>query len=257
MLDEQILTSLQEQVSKMGDLYSVLRRAIVEMYLEPGALLSIRDICEHFKIGRSPARDTLLRLDQEGLVTLLPQRGTMISLIDLNRVNEERFMRLSVEEAVMKVFMACHTPTDIILLQEVLRKENELLGMKNVDIRNFLLLDDRFHQIFYSVTKRLFSHQTLQSVSGHYRRIRLLSLEDNKKLTEIVKQHEGLITAFQARDTEMMQSIFHLHICKSEREEGKIVKKFPYLFQKYENVSHKADLFWEGDYLQSIKSIAQ
>lgn len=255
MFDEQMLTSLQEQVSNLGDLYPVLRRAIVEMYLEPGVLLSIRDICEHFKIGRSPARDTLLRLDQEGLVTLLPQRGTMISLIDLNRVSEERFMRLSVEEAVMKLFMACHTPTDIILLQEVLRKEYELLE-KNVDIRKFLLLDNQFHQIFYAVSKRLFSYHTLQSVSGHYRRIRLLSL-DNKKLNEILKQHEGLITAFQMRDTEMMQSIFHLHVCKLEREEVEIVKKFPYLFQGYENISHKANLFWEGDYLQSIKIRAQ
>lgn len=251
MFDEQILTSLDEQVLNIDDLYRVLRRAIVEMYLEPGAILSIRDICEHFKIGRSPARDTLLRLDQEGLVTLLPQRGTMISLIDLNRVNEERFMRLSVEEAVMKFFMACHTPTDITLLQKNLWEQYKLIE-EDIDIRQFLALDDQFHQIFYAVSNKLFSHGTLQSISGHYRRMRLLSL-DSKNLNEILKQHEGLITSFQTRDTEMMQSIFHLHICKLEREEIRIVKKLPHLFGEYESIAHKANLFWEGDYLKLIK----
>ncbi len=65
------LAPLKEQALNDGEVYPVLRRAIVELYLQPGTVLSIKDICQHVEMGRSPVRDALIRLDQEGLVTLL------------------------------------------------------------------------------------------------------------------------------------------------------------------------------------------
>ena len=70
---------LKDESLNEGEVYPVLRRAIVELYLQPGATVSIKDICEYYKMGRSPVRDALMRLEQEGRVTLLPQRGTLIS----------------------------------------------------------------------------------------------------------------------------------------------------------------------------------
>ena len=101
MYDTNELAPLSGRNVQEGEVYSVLRKAIVELYLQPGVILSMKDICEHLSIGRSPVRDALIRLDQEGLVTLLPQKGTMISQIDSWRVEQERFLRISVEEEVM------------------------------------------------------------------------------------------------------------------------------------------------------------
>ena len=248
--DEQ-LVSLKEQVLTDGEVYPVLRRAIVELYLQPGAIMSIKDICEHFKMGRSPVRDALMRLDQEGLVTLLPQRGTMISQIDLSRVEQERFLRLSVEEEVMKLFMACHTPSDITLLHEGLRQQQELCDQRDVDTRRFLWLDEEFHQVFYTVTDKLFCLQAIQNVGGHYRRMRMLTCGTN--LQAILHQHSALITAFQARDTELMCNIFQFHLRKLDREEKLVLKKYPYLFKRDGNLGNSSPL-WEADYLQTLKA---
>ena len=54
------LMSLKTQILSDGEVYPVLRRAIVELYLQPGAIMSIKDICQHFQIGRSPVRDALM-----------------------------------------------------------------------------------------------------------------------------------------------------------------------------------------------------
>ncbi|MBP2662966.1 MAG: transcriptional regulator, GntR family [Firmicutes bacterium] len=248
--DEQLL-SLKKPIVTDGEVYSVLRRAIVELYLQPGAIMSIKDICEHFQIGRSPVRDALMRLDQEGLVTLLPQRGTMISQIDISRVEQECFLRLSVEEEVMKLFMACHTPSDITLLHEVLRQQQELCSQKDVDIRRFLWLDEEFHQVFYTVTGKLFCLQAIQNVGGHYRRMRLLTC--GSSLEETLRQHSALITALQARDTELMCNIFHFHLRRLEREEIIVLKKYPYLFKSDGNHGYSSPL-WEADYLQTLKT---
>lgn len=245
--------SLKKQVINDGEVYPVLRRAIVELYLQPGTILSIKDICEHFKIGRSPVRDALIRLDQEGLVTLLPQRGTMISQIDLSRVEQERFLRLAVEEEVMNLFMACHTPSDITLLGEALRQQQELIDRKDPDIRRFLMLDDAFHEIFYAVTNKLFCLRAIQNVWGHYRRMRMLTCCSNANLQEIVNQHSALITALQARDTELMCKSFYIHLKKLDREEQILLKKFPHLFKGANNYQVMNPL-WKVDYLQTLKT---
>jgi len=248
--DEQLM-SLKKQVLADGELYPVLRRAIVELYLQPGAIMSIKDICEHFQIGRSPVRDALMRLDQEGLVTLLPQRGTMISQIDLARVEQARFLRLAVEEEVMKLFMACHTPSDITLLHEGLRQQQEICDQKNVNIRRFLWLDDEFHQMFYTVTDKLFCFQAIQNVGGHYQRMRLLTCNTSQQ--EILRQHSALITALQTRDTELMCNIFHFHLRKLDREERLVLKKYPHLFKNDGNHGYSSPL-WEADYLQTLNA---
>ncbi len=246
------LASLKEQASNGGEVYPVLRRAIEDLYLQPGAILSIKDICEHFEIGRSPVRDALIRLDQEGLVTLLPQRGTMISQIDLGRVEQERFLRLSVEEEVMKLFMACHTPTDITLLNEALRRQQELFDRGEVDMRQFILRDDEFHEVFYAVADKLFCLRAIQNVWGHYRRMRLLTCGEESGLQEVIRQHSALITAMQARDTEQMRNIFHLHLRKLDREERFLLKKYPYLF-KGAGDRESASPRWKADYLQTLR----
>lgn len=249
---EERLIPAAEQDSGDGEVYPVLRRAIVELYFQPGIILSIKDICEHFSMGRSPVRDALIRLDQEGLVTLLPQRGTMISRIDLSRVEQERFLRLSVEEEVMKLFMACHTPSDIVPLHEALRQQRALCERDPVDLREFLLLDEAFHEIFYTVTGKLFCLRTVQNASGHYRRLRLLTCGISTGLTEILDQHSALITAFQTRDTDLMRRIFHMHLSKLDREERVLSKKYPSLFG--ENAAPETvTSFWTVDYLQTIK----
>lgn len=247
------LALLKEQALHSGEVYPVLCRAIVELYLRPGAVLSIKDICEHFEMGRSPVRDALMRLDQEGLVTLLPQRGTMISQIDLVRVEQERFLRLSVEEEVMKLFMACHTPSDITLLHEVLRQQQELCDQKDTDIRRFLWLDEEFHQLFYTVTDKLFCLQAIQNVGGHYRRLRLLTCGDRNTLQEILRQHSALLTALQARDTEQMCHIFHFHLRRLDREERLLLKKYPYLFKSGDSHEQLSPM-WKADYLQTLQS---
>ena len=83
----------------MGDdIYSNLRSYIIELRIRPGEIISIKDIATELNVGRSPVRDALIRLEKEGLITSLPQRGTMISRINLHRVTEERYIRACREE---------------------------------------------------------------------------------------------------------------------------------------------------------------
>ena len=56
---------------------------------------------ETFRVSRTPVREAFVRLAQEGLLNIYPQRGTFVAKIDLNHLEEARFVRENLEKAVL------------------------------------------------------------------------------------------------------------------------------------------------------------
>jgi DNA-binding GntR family transcriptional regulator len=83
----------------IGDgVYFTLRKNIVNLNLKPGEPLNVKSISEKLGVSRTPVRDAFIKLEKEGLVDVFPQKGTSVSRIDLRRVDEEKFIRESLEE---------------------------------------------------------------------------------------------------------------------------------------------------------------
>jgi len=74
------------------EIYNLLRKEILSLKFYPGKEFKINNLCEQLQISRSPIRDALMKLSADGLVDIFPQRGTRVSLIDLNLVEEEKFL---------------------------------------------------------------------------------------------------------------------------------------------------------------------
>ena len=205
--------------------YSSLRRDIIGLKLKPGLIISIKELCDHYKSSRSPMRDILLRLEQEGLVTLLPQRGIMISKIDFKRVNEERFLRVSVESRIMQCFMREHTKADIVSLEKSI--EQQARCIKASEFRKFLSADDEFHNKFYLAVGRSWSADVINSVSGHYKRVRLLSIINRSTSENILSQHREMLDAIDKNDEQHLLELFNHHLTKLDEEEPEFLRKFP------------------------------
>ena len=106
-----------QPVSTREAVYMELREQILKLQLPPGTPLSENETSLLFKVSRTPVRESFLRLAQEGLVQVLPQRGTFVSLIDTALVEEARFMREQLEKAV--ILLACsHFPAASLMLEQ-------------------------------------------------------------------------------------------------------------------------------------------
>lgn len=106
--------SVQEMV------YSTLRKNILNLKLSPGTTMSTQEMATKLKVSRTPVREAFLRLEREGMLTVLPQRETMVSKINLKRTKQEQFMRASLEMAVLDPFIK---NKDF----DCLRQQNELI----------------------------------------------------------------------------------------------------------------------------------
>src|SRR5262245_38429572 len=75
--------------------YRLLRQSIITLRLPPGATIIEKQITDHLGISRTPVRDALRQLADEGLVNVKPQSGTFVALIDRQQLEEGRLIRRS------------------------------------------------------------------------------------------------------------------------------------------------------------------
>ena len=73
--------------------YRLIRRNIMNLYLKPGAVLNEAELSDQLGMSRTPIREALILLKNEGLVDIMPQRGSRVSHISLSLVREGYFMR--------------------------------------------------------------------------------------------------------------------------------------------------------------------
>ncbi len=214
--------SIQDRV------YYTLRSYILTFKLVPGTIMSTQEIATNLKVSRTPVREAFIRLQRDGLVQILPQKETMVSLIDMNRVLQERFLRLNMEQAVLKVFMEKLEPCHLHQLHSLIEKQ--LIASINGDHDLLHQYDNEFHRVFFDGANQIFSWDLINQSSTHYQRIRLLSLREQSIPGNNVLQHQEILRALETRRLDILLKIHKEHLTKLNLEEDLLRKKNPEYF---------------------------
>ena len=212
--------------------YDLLYKNIVNLNLPPGTTISEKEIAEKLSVSRTPVREAFIKLSQEALVNIIPQKGTIVSRIDLERVREERFLRESLEFSVVDLFVKTNTDSGLLKMDKMIEKQKKALD--NLEILEFINCDDEFHRIMFEETNKLLCYNLITSFSSHYRRIRYLSLKIENIPANVISQHQNLVQALKEGDSVKAQSILKNHIQKLIFEKEDIFTAYPDYFQKEE-----------------------
>lgn len=97
----------------------IIKENIVTMELKPGSLVSETELAKELGVSRTPVREALIQLGKNGMVETFPQRGTKVSLIDTDSVNESRFYRLVIEKALVQEICNNCNEDDLFPLNEI------------------------------------------------------------------------------------------------------------------------------------------
>lgn len=213
--------------------YTGLRNSIIMLKMKPGEEININLITESLGVSRSPVRDALLELEKEGLVDILPQSGTRVSRINLERMYEEKFLRESLEEKTLEVFMTLYTDSDIHKLSLSLAAQKKNLEEKKFP--SFLGHDDEFHRIFFEVANKTMCWDLIQRMSGHYRRVRLLNLHNMEIPSGILLQHTCLVDNIREGKPELAMETMKDHLSKIIFEERDLLREYPAYFTRRKN----------------------
>lgn len=127
--------------------YNLLKERILHLELKPGTKISEKEIADELQVSRTPVREAFMKLAEEELLDIIPQSGTIVSHINLEHVEEGRFMREKMEKEI--VTLACVSfPEEFRFRLETNIAMQEVCIGKNNFYRLFEL-DEEFHQILF------------------------------------------------------------------------------------------------------------
>ncbi|MDR2245650.1 MAG: GntR family transcriptional regulator [Treponema sp.] len=208
--------------------YASLRKSIINLNLPPGTAVSENEISLKYRVSRTPIREAFIHLSREGLLQVIPQRETLVSRIDYNRVEQELFLRETLEMAVLRPFISRCKPRHIAALEEIV--ETQRRAAENDEFVNFLNYDDAFHRVFFEAAGHDLGWKVLESMCGHYHRVRLLTVLINGIARNIVGQHTAIILAVKQKDLRNVRIHLNDHLHKINTEEKMLRERFPDYF---------------------------
>lgn len=214
-----------QPVSTRDAVYMQLKEQILKLELVPGTPLSENETSLLFNVSRTPVRESFLRLAQEGLVQVLPQRGTFVSLIDTALVEEARFMREQLEKAVIRLACSDFPEAFLALLEENLSNQQECIPKK--DDKSMFELDEHFHRILFEGCSKSNTWSLMQQMNAHLNRSRMLRLVDDHNWEHLYEQHRRMANAIKLHDSAAAERIMSEHLALNIADQALLKEKYP------------------------------
>lgn len=227
-MEFQLLKSLPSESIK-DYAYRVIKTNIINLNLEPGEDITENKIAAILNVSRTPVRETFAKLVSEGLIEIYPQRGTLVSLIDLKRVKESEFMRLTLELAVIEIACRSFPEYEMFQMEANLNQQEFYYAKKNFELT--LELDNEFHGLIFKGCGKEHIWDAIHFISGDYNRIRKLKLIHFLSSYDIIKQHKSLRDAIKNKDVKMAKEIIQDHIGRVDTDKEVLRQKYPMYFK--------------------------
>ncbi|HET6549234.1 MAG TPA: GntR family transcriptional regulator [Solirubrobacter sp.] len=174
--------------------YARLRDAIVDGTLAPGERLRDQDLCAWLGLSRTPVREALARLEQDGLVETAPQRFTRVAPIE-RRAAADAFPIVAAVHALAAELAVPRVALDP--LQAANQRFAAALERSDVDAA--LAADDDFHGVFVTASGNAELPRVLARLMPGVRRLERLRF-GSLAGRDSVRQHEEIIEAARGRD---------------------------------------------------------
>ena len=205
--------------------YTLLRREIIENRLRPNTRLSEASLCEHYSVSRQPIREVLLRLSGDKLVQITPQRGSFVSPVSMGLFHAAQLIREAVEVEVAGRVAATAGREMLARMEEELALQATFITHR--DAERFYDSDERFHAVLAGGTGIAVLWPTLLEHKIHLDRARYMSLSLGQNLGELVEEHDAIFRAIAARDPEEAREAMRRHLRRILRRTAAFAKDHP------------------------------
>jgi len=201
-----------ERKTTADDVYDRLQSDILALRLLPGDKLSEVEISRQLDISRQPVREAFIRLHNDGLLRVRPQRATEVRRISLSALREARFLRLAVELEVLQI--ACSTDTSAFhaRFDSNLKQQKKAIDSEGPD--RYHELDYKLHHLLCKSADREFAYATVKSSKAQVDRLCLLSLSDTRELNETYEDHRKLVACIKKNKLKDADLILRTHLSR-------------------------------------------
>ena len=179
-------------------IYADLRAELVSLQRRPGEAISEAEIALAYGVSRTPVREAILKLSDDGLVEIFPQSGIFVSRIPLAALPETIVIRKALEETTARLAAELATSSQILALHSILERQREADAARNRDA--FHQADELFHATIAEIAGYPGIWKLILQVKVHVDRFRRLTLPQAGRMTQVIAEHAVILSAIEAHD---------------------------------------------------------
>jgi len=201
-----------------SEITEALRLRIIDGTFSPGIRISEDWVAGEMGVSRGPVREAIRELENEGLLVVLPYRGTFVNEISTDELRSTLIpIRLILEQQACAVALPIMEEEDFAFLAEIVEKMRVVAKKNNLDtLVELVELDVRYHQYIMNLSKQYHAIQLWNTIQprirvGFYR----LGLRHND-YQEITSEHSNLLEALRTRDSKIVFPALEHHICTDQ-----------------------------------------
>ncbi len=213
--------------------YERIRRDIMTFSLKPGEIVSAAKLAERYDVSRTPVREALVRLHDDGMVDIYPKSKSMVSKINVRLAQQEWFIRKTLELGMVDSFFDKVTPKDIELMKDFYQKQVQVTLQERTheSACEYLRLDNEFHKVTYRVAGEQLASNVISNTMSHYSRMRLMIDMESVNQDRTVSDHQELIELAEAGDKEGYRTCLSRHMGYIIQDIENVRQQYPGLLE--------------------------
>lgn len=206
------LTPLANNVSFRDQAYAALKQAIMdaEIYTHTRELrLDERQLSRSLGVSRTPVREAMTLLEQEGFLRTVPRRGIFIVRKTKKQIIEMIEMWAAIESMAARLATVNATDAEIGSLRTLF--DEFRTGTPAEHIHEYSDANIRFHQAIIGLSGSHLMGKTIENLFVHIRAIRRLTISQSDRAERSIVDHMRIIEALERRDTELAERLVRQH----------------------------------------------
>ena len=206
---------LEKQLPYKVKVYEELKQSILRGELVAGEVLNERRLSEEMGISRTPIREALQMLAQDGWISMEPHKGATIRRFDMKYLKDLSRLRSVLEVCAAEDAVRNVTDNDIRRMGKLI--EAQKAKLLKFDPKLFIAADREFHSYIYALSRNVV---LLQLLKNYYDLFLFMGLQavtrDEERRNSTMQEHEAIYRAFQDRDVAAVSEAMRYHMEKTE-----------------------------------------
>lgn len=207
-------------------IHRILRERVIRGDLPPGHQMSETEIAKRYATSRQPVREAFIKLAAEGLLSIRPQRATVVKKIDYAAVLDARFLREAVEADIVAILAHRPDPALVAELRQLIRRQKAVPASEPT---GFNALDEAFHRTLAEGAGRVGTWRVLVGQKAQMDRVRFIAMR-KFPLKRLLAQHEAIVDQIEAGDPAGADTAIRRHLREVLRDLPEIHRAQPDLF---------------------------
>ncbi len=221
------LTGTNVRKTSLKEVYDKVKRSILEFELKPGEKIREDVITKRLKCSRTPVREAIIRLEQDGLLDKIPYQGVFVKRFSVKEIMEINTVQDLLEVPTALMALENRTEEDLPELRSNL--EDCARSLSEGDMTTYSIESLRFHQILYGASKNAALSQIIQNIREKLIIKSRINFLNDERARISLQDHEQIYQCLVQQNRDKMRELMLRHIAEAHENFLRMIRERPEL----------------------------